>query len=139
MSALAKLNLKTIQRVVNKDPITMRRDKLVAGIEEQQRVLDAALRGEAYTVATMRKTRNDAGDIVKEQGERQVRAWFFEQDNGYYVQCKYGSRALNINGKSNAVFVDKLADVAGVLEAFEKAADAGELDKAVVEATIKKK
>lgn len=131
MSALAKLNLKTIQRVVNKDPITTRRDKLVAGIEEQQRVLDAALRGEAYTVATMRKTRNDAGDIVKEQGERQVRAWFFEQDAGYYVQCRYGARILFLNGKNNAVWVEKLDEVAGVLETFKQAAVAGELDKAV--------
>lgn len=131
MSALAKLNLKTIQRVVNKDPITMRRDKLVAGIEEQQRVLDAALRGDAYTVATTRKTRNDAGELVKEQGERQVRAWFFEQDAGYYVQCRYGARILFLNGKNNAVWVEKLDEVAGVLETFKQAAVAGELDKAV--------
>ena len=131
MSELAKLNLKTIQRAVNKDPITMRRDKLAAGIEEQQRVLDAAMRGEAYTVATIRKTRNDAGDVVKEQGERRVRAWFFEQDAGYYVQCRYGARILFLNGKNNAVWVEKLDDVAGVLDTFKQAALAGELDKAV--------
>jgi RecG-like helicase len=131
MSALAKLNLKTIHRVVNKDPITMRRDKLVAGIDEQQRVLEAALRDEAYTVATTRKTKNDVGDVVKEQGERRVRAWFFEQDAGFYVQCRYGARILFLNGKNNAVWVEKLDEVAGVLEAFKQAALTGELDRAV--------
>ena len=47
------------------------------------------------------------------------------------MQCRYGSRVLSINGKSNAVFVDKLDDVAGVLNAFKQAAIAGELDSAV--------
>lgn len=52
-----------------------------------------------------------------------------------FLLYAYGSRILNINGKSNAVFVDKLEDVAGVLEAFKLAADSGELDKAVMLAT----
>jgi hypothetical protein len=42
---------------------------------------------------------------------------------------------LNINGKSNAVFVDTLQDVAGVLDAFKAAAASGELDKAIALAT----
>jgi len=38
MSYIAKLNLKTVQRTVQKDPVLARRDKLMAGIDEQQRV-----------------------------------------------------------------------------------------------------
>ncbi|WP_439122408.1 DUF6641 family protein [Marivita sp.] len=135
MSHLAKLNLKTVQRNVHKDPVIARREKLVAAIEEQLRVLSAALKGEEYTVKTKRWQQNEAGERVRVEHDKRVRAWFFEQDNGFYVQCRYGSRILNINGKSNAVFVDKLEDVAGVLEAFKLAAESGELDKAVVLAT----
>ena len=135
MSHLAKLNLKTVQRNVQKDPVIARREKLVAAIEEQERVFAAALNGDEYTVKTKRWQQNDAGERVRVEHDKRVRAWFFEQDNGYYVQCRYGSRILNINGKSNAVFVDKLADVAGVLDAFKLAAENGELDKAVVLAT----
>lgn len=131
MSALAKLNLKTVQRTVKQDPVLARREKLVAAIEEQGRVLAAVLAGEEYTVKTMRWQTNDAGERVRVEHAKLVRAWFFEQDNGYYVQCRYGSRVLNINGKSNAVFVDKLDDVAGVLDAFKQAAKTGELDSAV--------
>ena len=135
MSHLAKLNLKTVQRNVQKDSVIARREKLVAAIEEQSKVLAAALNGDEYTVKTKRWQQNDAGERVRVEHDKRVRAWFFEQDNGYYVQCRYGSRILNINGKSNAVFVDKLADVAGVLEVFKLAAESGELDKAVVLAT----
>ena len=131
MSYIAKLNLKTVQRTVQKDPVLARREKLAAAIDEQGRVLAAALAGDEYTVKAKRWQTNDSGERLRVEHEKRVRAWFFEQDNGYYVQCRYGSRVLNINGKSNAVFVDKLEAVAGVLEAFKLAADAGELDKAV--------
>jgi hypothetical protein len=135
MSHLAKLNLKTVQRNTQKDPVIARREKLAAAIEEQGRVLAAALNGNEYSVKTKRWQTNDAGERVRVVHDKRVRAWFFEQDGGWYVQCRYGSRILNINGKSNAVFVDKLEDVAGILEAFKNAAETGELDKAIVFAT----
>ena len=46
MSALAKLNLKTVQRTVKQDPVLARREKLAAAIEEQGRVLAAMLAGD---------------------------------------------------------------------------------------------
>lgn len=131
MSVLAKLNLKTVQRHVAKDPITQRRDKLVAAIEEQQRLVEAAMRGEQYKLRTNKKVRNEAGERVTVEAERTVRAWHFEQDRGYYVQCRYGARILMLNGKNNAVWVETLKDVAETLAAFKAAALAGELDKAV--------
>jgi hypothetical protein len=139
MSALAKLNLKTVQRTVKQDPVLARREKLTAAIDEQCKVLAAVLAGEEYTVKTQRWQKNDVGERVRVEHAKLVRAWFFEQDAGYYVQCRYGSRVLNINGKSNAVFVDKLDDVAGVLDAFKQAAKTGELDDAVAKTAAKKK
>jgi hypothetical protein len=56
---------------------------------------------------------------------------FFEQDGGWYVQCKYGSRALELGKDGNAVFVKALADVEGALQALYAAAVAGELDAAI--------
>jgi RecG-like helicase len=131
MSVLAKLNLKTVQRTVVKDPVTLRREKLIAGIEEQLRVVEAAMRGDSYKVRTTKRVNNDAGVRVAVENERTVRAWFFEQDRGYYVQCRYGARILMLNGKNNAVWVETLKDVADVLAAFKAAVLAGELDKAV--------
>ena len=135
MSYIAKLNLKTVHRNVQKDPVVARRDKLVAGIEEQGRVLAAVLASEEYTVKTKRWETNEAGERTQVERDKRVRAWFFEQDGGWYVQCRYGSRILYINAKSNAVFVDTLQDVGAVLEAFRKAAETGELDTAVALAT----
>ena len=63
---------------------------------------------------------------------RQVRAWHFAQDGGYYVQCRYGTRVLMLHGKSNAVFVDKLEQVAEVLGVYRAAALTGEFDRAIL-------
>lgn len=132
MSVLAKLNLKTVQRVIQKDPVMARRDKLLAGIAEQKLVLDAMTHGEQFEVAVKRWRNNEAGERVLVDVNKRVRAWFFQQDNGWYVQCRYGSRVLSISGKSNAVFVNKLDEVAAVLDAFGAAASTGELDRAVL-------
>ena len=132
MSFLAKLNLKTVQRVVQKDPVIARREKLLAGIAEQKLVLDATARGESYITKIKRWREDGNGDKVLVEVPKRVRPWFFQQDNGWYVQCRYGARILNITGKSNAVFVDKLEDVDAVLEAFGAATESGELDRAVL-------
>ena len=58
MSYLAKLNLKTVQRNVQKDPVIARREKLAAAIDEQGQVLAAALNGEEYSVPTKRWREN---------------------------------------------------------------------------------
>ena len=66
------------------------------------------------------------------------RSQFFEQDGGWYVQCKYGNKALAL-GKGNAVFVKALTDVEATLGALKAAAEAGELDAAMPAAVARRK
>lgn len=139
MSYLAKMNLKTVHRNVQKDPVMARREKLVAAIEEQGKVLTAALAGQEYTVAVQRWQKNEAGERVRVERQKLVRRWFFEQDGGWYVQCRYGARVLILSNKNNAVWVAKLDEVAGVLGTFKQAALAGELDDAVTKTAVKGK
>jgi hypothetical protein len=137
MGHLAKLNFKEFTRNVQADPVLVRRDKLLTAIAEQQKVLAAALSGENYSVAATRMRKVD-GEKVRTNVERTVRAWFFEQDGGWFVQCKYGARPLRLSEKGNAVFVPKLDAVAAVLEAFKLAAMSGELDTALAKAAARK-
>lgn len=132
MSALVKLNLKTVKRVVETDPVTARRQKLAAGIDEQLAALAAALAGQVYEATVQRRVRAEDGTSKVQAVARKVRAWYFAQDGGYYVQCRYGTRLLMLHGKSNAVFVDKLEQVADVLRVFRDAALAGEFDRAIM-------
>lgn len=132
MSALVKLNLKTVKRVVEVDPVTARRERLVAGIDEQLAALAARLAGREYFRKLQRKVAAEDGQLATRTVDKAVRTWYFEQDGGWYVQCRYGTRVLMLYGKSNAVFVDKLEQVADVLKVFRAAALAGEFDRAVL-------
>ncbi|MES0827275.1 hypothetical protein [Ruegeria sp. SCP11] len=137
MSNLSKLTVKSVVRTNNQDPTRQRRLKLVAALEEQVNVADAALKGEDYSVLHKAWDKNDTGEKVLVDRMRKVRAWFFEQDGGWYVQCKYGNRTL-VLADGNSVFVKTLKEVKGALLTLKAAAQAGELDEAI-DNTIKKR
>lgn len=140
MTQLSKLSFKSVERIgAAKDPVQDRRNKLVAALDEQKLVLAAKLKGQHYAKETPKWMRNDAGERVLVKAQRQIRPWFFEQDGGWYVQCRYGARVLLVDGKNNAAFVNKLEQVEAVLDAFRVAAHAGELDPAIARAAERKR
>ena len=138
MTALAKLNFKSVTRSTPRDPVEARREKLVAGLKEQQLVYAAALKGEDHRVEKSRWMNNEQGERVLVKTHRRVRPWFFEQDGGWYVQCRYGARVIAADGTNNAVFVKTLKDVGAVLDVFLAAASAGELDSAIARVVRRK-
>ena len=138
MSHLTKLNLKSVTRANKQDPVQKRREKLKAGIDEQLFVAAAAVKGERYETKRKSWGKDEHGEKVLVDRMRQVRPWFFEQDGGWYVQCKYGNKALAL-GKGNAVFVKALIDVEATLGALKAAAEAGELDAAMSAAVKRRK
>jgi hypothetical protein len=131
MNALAKLNFKTVSKTTTLDPVIARREKLVAGLKEQQLVYTATLDGKDHRVERHKWMLNDLGERVLVKTHRRVRPWFFAQDGGWYVQCRYGARVIAADGTNNAVFVKTLKDVDDVLAAFLSAAAAGQLDAAI--------
>lgn len=138
MTALAKLNFKSVTRSTQRDPVVARRDKLVAGLKEQKLVYAAALKGEDHRVEKSKWMNNEQGERVSVKTHRRVRPWFFEQDGGWYVQCRYGARVIAADGRNNAVFVKSLKDVGAVLAVFLAAANSGELDAAIAQAAERK-
>ncbi len=131
MSQLTKFNLTTVSKSLGDDPITARRAKLMAAVDEQGRVLAAVKAGTEYRVNARRVSKAEDGERKVADHAKIVRPWFFQKDNGWYVHCRYGSRILNLHGKSNAIFVEKLDEVENVLAALKAAAKDGEFDKAI--------
>lgn len=138
MSVLAKLKLKTVQKAVTKDATQERRTKLLAAIDEQMKVLAAAETVQGYTVKISTRGKDEAGKTITVEKTKAVRPWFFEQDGGWYVQCRYGARILPLGAEGNAAFASKLTEVKPILAAFRAAAEAGEFDPALRQAATRK-
>jgi hypothetical protein len=134
MTSLKTLTFKTIERNRRESEITARRQKLIVKLEEQQKVLEHHVKGEQYTVNRPKWMQNNHGERVLVQKQRVIRPWFFERDGGYYLQVKYGTRILSVDGVHNAIFVEAISDLNRVLSKLITATEAGELDGAIEKA-----
>ena len=97
-------------------------------------MLEHHVKGEHYVVTRPKWMQNDRGERVLVEKQRVIRPWFFEKDSGYYLQVKYGTRILSVDGMHNAIFVEAISDLSGVLSELIKATEAGELDAAIAQA-----
>ena len=138
MTHLAKLTFKSVAKAVARDPVVARHDKLVSALEEQKSVLSAALEGQDHITERTKWMVNSEGNRVLVKTQRRVKPWFFAQDGGWYLQCRYGARVIAADGKNNAVFVKSLKDIASVLDTLIAAAKAGELDSVIAAAVDRK-
>jgi len=134
MAPLKTLTFKTIERNRRESEITARRHKLIVKLQEQQKVLEHHIKGERYAVTRPKWMQNDHGERVLVQKQRVIHPWFFERDGGYYLQVKYGTRILSVDGVHNAIFVEAISDLRGVLSELIAATQAGELDGAIAQA-----
>lgn len=135
MGHLSELALANIQHPSRIDPATSKRNRVLAALGEQRKVLAAKLEGNEYEIAVKRWRTTIDGSREQFDSVKRIRAWFFEMNGGWYVQCKYGSKALVLDGKNNSVFCEELAGLGQVLDAFEAALKANELDAAIEEAS----
>ena len=134
MAPLKTFTFKSIERNRRESEITARRQKLIVKLEEQQKVLEHHVKGEQYTVNRPKWMRNNHGERVLVQKPRVIRPWFFEKDSGYYLQVKYGTRILSVDGVHNAIFLEAISDLNGVLSELIAATEAGKLDAAITQA-----
>ncbi len=134
MAPLKTLTFKTIERNRRESEIAARRQKLIVKLEEQQKVLEHHIKGERYAVTRPKWMQNDRGERVLVQKQHIIRPWFFERDGGYNLQVKYGTRILSVDGVHNAIFVEAISDLRGVLSELIAATKVGELDGAIAQA-----
>lgn len=139
MSIIAKLETKKVIRTITNDPVQSRRDKTVASLNQQIEVWKCECDGKAFTKRQSKWIVDTDGNRVKRDVENTVKPTYFEQDGGWYVQCRYGSRVLNLYGQSNAVWVKEHKDIGKVLEQLIQAVKDGELDKPLAMLSLIKK
>jgi hypothetical protein len=137
MTNLSKLKFTTVQRVNSNNPTITRRNKLIDALKQQLHAHKLFTKKETCFVTKRAVVRNADGIKQTVENKVELKRWFFEKDNQWFVQCKYGTKVLLLNGKDNAVVVSKLEDVKQVFDTFLLAVENGELDT-VIESALKK-
>jgi hypothetical protein len=129
MSILKTLKLTVATRNVTLTPEQVLRGKLVSYLNEQKALAEAEIGGAAFS-ATKRVTRtNEAGEKVRVDAPRHIRkGWFTDAQGKMFFQIRYGSKPLELAKGMNAVEVENLAELPGLIVSIIDAINAGELD-----------
>lgn len=138
MGYLSKFALAQVQKPTHSDPRILRRNRVLDGLQQQIKVLAAALDGKEYEVPIKRWRTKETGEREQFNSMKRIKPWFFELNGKWFVQCKAGTRVLMLDKANNAVQCKDLADVGKVLEGLAAAVEAGELDDAIQVASQRK-
>jgi hypothetical protein len=140
MSVLAQLKLSNVKTRAGISPVQMRRDKLIARIDEQIALASAMAEGHTFAPSRTRIVKNkETGESRTVEQVKRVKAWWWQGPKGLLLQVKYGNRTLMLGKGQNAVEVSSKGDLVAALAVVRQAVDAGELDSQIEAAAQKRK
>lgn len=138
-SILSTFNLaESLKRKVVDKP-TVRRNKLLAKLDEQILAVHAALNGEEYFGKKNATETDEDGNKTTTSVPKRVNKWFYT-NNGteWFLEIKYGNRVLQLAKDKTAIVVGALDNMVAVIEQVKEAVAAKELDN-VIEAVASRK
>lgn len=139
-SILSTFNLsESLKRKIVDKP-TVRRNKLLAKLDEQILAVQAALKGEEYFGKKNVTETDEDGNKTTTTVPKRVNKWFYTNDGTeWFLEIKYGNRVLQLAKDKTAIVVGALDNMVAVLEQVKEATAAKELDKAIEAAFSSKK
>jgi hypothetical protein len=133
MSFLTKLKFVSAKKPTMFDPIVMRRNKLVAKIDEQIALANAIDAGSSYAPTRTKLVANSTTGLKERVAvQKRVKEWFWRANSDKLVlSIRYGARTLELAKGKNAIEVASYAEVAAALKLVRNAVELGELDDAL--------
>ena len=110
----------------NSDPLIIKRERMVARLEDQRNLL-----ADPNFVRTVKRwERREGGEkVLVERPLRTSRWWQPDANGGYVMTVKIGSKRIEFEKGKAAIAVGSLEKLPAVIDALIKAARAGELDE----------
>ena len=132
-SLLSTLKLVSATRATHISPVMQRRQKLIAKIDEQIEMAQAAANGTAFKATKFKNVVNaETGDTEYKQVAKKVRAWWWKNEAGKVnLVVRYGARVIELAKGKNSIELENEAAILPTLDLIRKAAEAGELDEAI--------
>ena len=129
---LSTLKLVSATRSTRISPVMQRRQKLLAKIDEQIEMAQAAANGTVFTATKSKNVVNAEGVTEYKQVAKKVRAWYWKNDAGKWnLVVRYGARIIELSKGKNSIELLSEADVIPTLELLKTIISNGELDDAI--------
>jgi hypothetical protein len=114
------------QPKVSSDPLIIKRERMVARLEDQKKLLADS----SFVRRVKRWERKEGGEkVLIEKPLRTSKWWQPDQNGGYVMTVKVGSKRIEFEKGKAAIAVGSLEKLPGLIDALIKAVRAGELDE----------
>ena len=136
MSIVTNFKLITTVKSSAVSPVLLRRNKLLAKVQEQIDMCDAKRNQQTYAPKRLKTVTNkETGESTTIETIKSVKEWFWITENGKInLAVKYGAKTLPLNRKgANAIEITNGTELMGILHKLKDAVVAGEFDDAISE------
>ena len=130
MANLSDIKFVQATRPHQLDPVTNKRLKLIARIDEQLAAFEAIQQGGVYSRTVHRRVRDLQTDepTVQSHSRRVVPWWWIDKDGKVYLAVRYGTKILELSKGKQAIQLDGQTQIPLLLVKLRAATAAGELD-----------
>jgi hypothetical protein len=136
---LSSLKITNVTRQIKTDTNEFRRTKLVKKLEEQISLATAQKNGELFTVKRLKNVKDEASGTTSQiEVSKRINAWYWTDNNKTYLQIKYGTKVLCLQGKDkNTIECASRDDLIKTLFLVRTIVTNGELDSVIEAASVK--
>jgi hypothetical protein len=120
------------QPKVNSDPLLIKRERMVSRLEDQKKLL-----ADPTFVRRVKRweRREDSEKVLIDKPLRTSKWWQADQNGGYLLTVKVGSKRIEFEKGKAAIVVPSLDKLPTVIDTLIKAVRAGELDEQINKST----
>ncbi len=116
------------QPKVNSDPLIIKRERMVSRLEDQKKLLADP----SFVRRAKRWERKENGEkVLIEKPLRTSRWWQPDQNGGYVMTVKVGSKRIEFEKGKAAIVVPSMDKLPAVIDTLIKAVRGGELDEQI--------
>ena len=134
-SILSSLKFISAKRQTSLDPIQFRRQKLSKMLDEQISLATAYMNNTTYQATRMKRVRDANGNTQVVEVQKNVKTWWFTNDNKVALSVRYGNRAIEFSKGKNAIEISDAKNLLTTLEKIKQAVIEGQLDEQLTQAS----
>ena len=126
---LQALTLTIKPKIEVKNPIELKRNKLITRLNEQRAMVQCFLENTEFTAyKDIYIIDEETNEKRKVKRPKRIRAWFYQSADKYYFEIKYGTKSLEVQKSKPAIEAGSKEDLLAIIDTITDATKQGFLD-----------